>query len=182
MINCCFTDHDVNTESQQQRLVVGSFIAVDILTIIELVAIIEKLHVASSTTVPNRLSRIIGRMAIFIYSLELLIMVLVLCGLLLPLSSASSSIGSLIPFFQLCFVLSCILAIISSLLICYNFCCCCSSTKKEYEIGDYKYEDIEMRDEEENPENEVHYYDDLVAVNNDGTMDREQQQQQLKQK
>jgi len=143
---------------------IGSFIVVDILTIIAFVTIKYFLNVESH--VPNnRLSRIIGRMMIFKCSLELVIMVLVQYGLL-PLSA--SSIGLLLV---LHFCTPLIAAIMSSLLI-YNFCC--SSSSEEYEIGDY--EDTEMCDDKDNPEHEVHYYYDLVAVNNDGTMDREQQQ------
>jgi len=93
-------------------------------------------------------------MTIFLYSLELL--VTVKYGV--PISE--NSIALLPAIFRLFFVLIFILAIMSlSLVWCCNYFCCSSSN--EYEIGDYDDEDTEiMRDyDEENPENEVHYYD-----------------------
>jgi len=151
------TDHDVNTESQQLDCI-GSFIVVDILTIIALVAI-EKLHVAS--TVLNRRMLTIGRMMLFKCSLELVIMVLVQYGLL---TLSASSIGLLLLVLHFCIPLIAAIMMSSWLICTYGFCCFSS---KECEIGDY--EDTEMCDDEDSPENEVHYYYDLVAVNNDGS-------------
>ena len=138
-----------------------------ILSIIAFVAIEKFVYVGS--TVLNRRMRIIGRMLIFVYSLELLMMVLVHYGLL-PLFANSIA---LLPIFRLFMVLVLILAIITSLVLCIHLRR--SSLSIKFEIGgDDEYEDTETWDDEENPE--VHYYFDLVAVNNDGTMDREQQQ------
>ena len=72
MINelLCFTDDVNNTESQQ--LDVSLFISEDVLTII---AFVGMLYVRSSTVLDRRM-RIIGRIMVFIYMLELLMMVL----------------------------------------------------------------------------------------------------------
>ena len=127
------------------------------------------LYVGSSTVLDRRM-RIIGRMMVFIFSLEFLLMLVLVqkYGLLLFANSIV-----LLPILHLCNNL--ILAILSLLQLCtYYFR---RSSSEEYEIGigddDNDYEDSEMYDDEGIPG--VHYYD-LVAVHNDGTMDREQQQ------
>ena len=117
---------------------------VNILVIIVFVAIDKFVYVGS--TVLDRQMRSIVRIAIFIYSLELLTVALVQYGLL-PLFA---NFIALLRVFH--FYISLIAAITISLLICYNFFYC--SSTKEYEIGDY--EDTEMCDDEENPEYEVH--------------------------
>ena len=128
------------------------------------------LYVGSSTVLDRRM-RIIGRMMVFIFSLEFLLMLVLVqkYGLLLFANSIV-----LLPILHLCNNL--ILAILSLLQLCtYNFR---RSSSEEYEIGGF--EDTEMCDDEGNPEHEVHYYYDLVAMNNNGTTDREQQQYKQK--
>ena len=120
-----------------------------------------------SSTVLDRWMRIIGRMVVFIYSLELLMMVVL--NVL-----KQYEIISLIIAFHFCFAL--ILAVTMTSLLLWS-CFRCSSSK-EYEGGDY--ENAKMCDDEGNPEHEVHYYYDLVAMNNNGTTDREQQQHKQK--
>jgi len=87
-------------------------------------------------------------MIVFIYSLELLMMVLAQYGL--PLSANNIA---LLRVFQ--FYIALILAILSSLQLCTK-ASCYYSWEEECEIGDY--------------EHEVHYYYDLVAMNNIGKL------------